>query len=33
MILDSLKEMEKQQKLNQSIVLCGIGNQTRKVIA
>ncbi len=33
MILDSLKELEKQQKLNQSIVLWGIGNQTRKVIA
>ncbi len=33
MILDSLKELEKQQKLNQSIVLWGIGNQTREVIA
>lgn len=32
MILDSLKELENQQKLNKPIVLWGIGNQTKEVI-
>lgn len=33
MILDSLKELENQHKLNKPIVLWGIGNQTKEVIS
>lgn len=32
MIIDSLEELKKQKKLEKSIVLWGIGNQTREVI-
>lgn len=32
MILDSLRELEKQQRLNKPIVLWGIGNQTKEVV-
>lgn len=33
MIIDSLRELENRQRLNTSIVIWGIGNQTREVIA
>ena len=32
MILDNLRELERQQKLNQPVVLWGIGSQTKDVI-